>query len=104
MQHMQQSQPQLAGKKLSSSLQENMDLFRSLLGNPHDLLIRSFLIGNSNHPCAVIAIDGLANADMLHAQVLGHIQLMISTAEKPFLLNQMRSSTCFLMRSCPLSK
>lgn len=82
IQHMQQSQPQLAGKKLSSSLQENMDLFRSLLGNPHDLLIRSFLIGNSNHPCAVIAIDGLANADMLHTQVLVHIQLMISTAEK----------------------
>ncbi|MGN7469855.1 spore germination protein [Brevibacillus sp. SAFN-007a] len=79
-QHMQQ--PPIPDIPLSIHLQENLERFRTLLGNPHDLLIRTFLIGNTNHSCAVIAIDGLANAHMLHAQVLGHIQLMISTAEK----------------------
>ncbi|WDV94016.1 spore germination protein [Brevibacillus parabrevis] len=79
-QHMQQRQtPELT---LSPNLADNLELFRTLLGNPHDLLIRTFLIGNTNHTCAVIALDGLADSDMLHNQVLGHIQLMISTSEK----------------------
>lgn len=67
---------------LSTSLAENTETFKTVLGSPHDLLIRSFCIGNTNHSCAVIAIDGLANSDMLHTQVLGQIQLMISTASK----------------------
>ncbi|RNB53088.1 spore germination protein [Brevibacillus gelatini] len=80
MQRMQQSQ--IPDQELSSSVKENLELFRTLLGNPNDLLIRSFLIGNSNHLCAVIAIDGLVDSAMLHTQVLGRIQLMLSIAEK----------------------
>lgn len=75
----QQDQP---STPLSKSLQENMETVKTELGNPHDLLIRPMLIGNSSHTCAVIAIDGLVNSDMLHDQVLSHIQLMISTAGK----------------------
>lgn len=75
----QRNDPALA---LSSSLQQNMETFKTVLGSPQDLLIRSFFIGNTNHSCAIIAIDGLANSDMLDTQVLRHIQLMISTASK----------------------
>ncbi|MFP3390055.1 spore germination protein [Brevibacillus sp. SIMBA_040] len=74
----QQSPPVL----LSTSLQENMETIKTELGNPHDLLVRSLLIGNSSHTCAVVAIDGLVNSDMLHDQVLSHIQLNISMAGK----------------------
>lgn len=67
---------------LSSNLQENLDTIKTLLGNSHDLLTRSFFIGNTHHSCAVVCIDGLANSDMVHEQILANIQLMISTAEK----------------------
>lgn len=59
-----------------------MDTIKALLGNPHDLIVRSFYIGNTHHSCAVICIDGLTNSNMVQEQILSNIQLMISTAEK----------------------
>lgn len=67
---------------LSKNLQENLDTITTVLGNPHDLLVRSFYIGNTHHSCAVICIDGLANSTMVQDQILSNVQLMISTAEK----------------------
>ncbi|MDF2681757.1 MAG: spore germination protein [Brevibacillus sp.] len=80
---MQQSLSQSSSPTLlSTRLQDNLDTVTTLLGNPHDLISRSFLIGNTQHTCAVICIDGLANSAMVQEQILSNIQLMISTAEK----------------------
>lgn len=67
---------------LSQNLQENLDAITDLLGYPHDLLVRSFFIGNTHHSGAVVCIDGLANCDMVENQILSNIQLMITTAGK----------------------
>ncbi len=67
---------------LTKSLQDNLDTIRTLLGNPHDLIVRSFFIGNTQHSCAVVCIDGLVNSQLLQEQILSNIQLMITTADK----------------------
>lgn len=80
---LQHLRPQSAAPaSLTTGLQDNIDSIRSILGNPHDLLVRSFFIGKTNHSCAIVCIDGLVDSDMIHEQVLANIQLMISTANK----------------------
>lgn len=67
---------------LSTSLQENIAIFKSLFGNPEDIIIRQLVIDNTNHPCAVICLDGLVDTLLLHDQIMRQIQLMISAAGK----------------------
>jgi spore germination protein len=68
--------------EISQSLQENIVNIRGLLGNPEDIIIRELMIDNTNHPCAIICLDGLADPLLVHDQILRQIQLMITAAGK----------------------
>lgn len=67
---------------LSASLKTNIDSIKQVLGSPQDLISREFKINNSEHPCAVVCIDGLVNSDLLHDKVVKHIQLLMPASGK----------------------
>jgi spore germination protein len=53
-----------------------------MLDNPNDLIIREFTIGNTNHRCAIVYIDGLADKTVIDDQILKSIQIESVESEK----------------------
>jgi spore germination protein len=53
------------------------------MDSPSDLVARVFTIGNSNHSCGIVCIDGLVDNDFLNDKVLKNIQLGMSNKQIP---------------------
>lgn len=64
------------------TLMENIEQIKKLLHSPNDLIIRIVNIGNSNHRCAIVCIDGLVDKDIVNTQILNNIQLGMAQANK----------------------
>jgi spore germination protein len=64
------------------TLMENIEQIKRLLHSPNDLIIRIVTIGNSNHRCAIVYIDGLVDNDIVNTQILNNIQLGMAQANK----------------------
>lgn len=68
---------------LLPSVEKNVENIKKILQNPNDLVIRKFTVGNSNHPCAVIGIDGLVDKVLVNEKIIKAIQLDMPQAGKP---------------------
>ncbi|WP_199620175.1 spore germination protein [Paenibacillus alkalitolerans] len=67
---------------LTANLEHNLDAIRKLLESPNDLVIRQFVVGNGQHACALIFIDGLADKKSVEDTILHNIQLLLPQAGK----------------------
>ncbi|MEH7123782.1 spore germination protein [Bacillus sp. JJ1773] len=65
-----------------SNLQANLDSIKRLLNSPDDLIQRVFTLGNSEHKCAIVCIDGLVDKDIINNQIIKNIQLGIPNAKE----------------------
>lgn len=63
-----------------SSVQKNIQNIKTILHSPSDLSTRVFTIGQTNHPCAVICIDGLVDKKLVNDEIIKNIQLRTSQA------------------------
>lgn len=70
------------------TLMENIEQIKRLLHSPNDLIIRIVTIGNSNHRCAIVYIDGLVDKDIVNTQILNNIQLGMAQANKEIPANE----------------
>ncbi len=52
-----------------------------MLEKPNDLVIRKFSLGQENHRCAVVFIDGLADKQQINSNVLKNLQLLSEKKE-----------------------
>ena len=92
-------------KKLSKSLKENIKIIRELLGNPEDLIIREFTIGeNEGYNLAVVVIDGLTNAQYVHDFILKQLMLEIrNTSLNEEIIKKENFIELIKSRSLPIS-
>lgn len=70
------------------TLMGNIEQIKRLLHSPNDLIIRIVTIGNSNHRCAIVYIDGLVDKDIVNTQILNNIQLGMAQANKEIPANE----------------
>jgi spore germination protein len=63
-----------------ASVQKNIQNIKTILHNPVDLSARVFTIGQTNHTCAVICIDGLVDKKLVNDEIIKNIQLGTSQA------------------------
>lgn len=68
---------------LTTNLYDNTAAIKELLDYPNDLIVRMLNIGDSQHTCAVVCIDGLVDKDLIHGEVIKNIQLGVTEADKP---------------------
>lgn len=68
--------------QLVSNLDENLHNIKSMLDNPDDLIAREFTIGNTDHRCAVVYLDGLADKMVINDQIMKNIQIESVESEK----------------------
>lgn len=50
--------------------------------SPSDLVTRIFTIGNTEHSCAVVCIDGLVDKDLINDKIIKHIQISLAESQK----------------------
>ncbi|TBL81120.1 spore germination protein [Paenibacillus thalictri] len=67
--------------RISGNLADTVTWIQATLGNPSDLIIRSFTIGDSGRECVVVCIDGLVNKDLVNVQIMENLQLRLSAAD-----------------------
>lgn len=53
------------------------------MNSPSDLVTRVFTIGNSNHSCGIVFIDGLVDKSLLNDKILKNIQLGMTDKDIP---------------------
>jgi spore germination protein len=63
-------------------LEENLTAIKQTLGNPQDLIVRTFSIDNTSLTCAVVCFDGLVDSDLINDKVVKHIQLTLPASGK----------------------
>lgn len=64
--------------KIFTKVKDNIENIQQILHSPSDLVTRMFTIGDTNHPCAIICIDGLVDKDLINDKIIQNIQLEIS--------------------------
>ncbi|MHB1126744.1 MAG: spore germination protein [Bacillota bacterium] len=68
----------LQDQQVSTQLEQNLDLFKEIMGNAQDLIIREFTIASDDEvKAAVIAVEGLVDRDLVNEQVLANLMLDI---------------------------
>ncbi|WP_274364394.1 spore germination protein [Paenibacillus thermotolerans] len=67
---------------LTESLSENIDHIKKVLNNPGDLLIRNFVVGPNQHPCAIVCIDGLVEKAVINDQILRNLLHLSETIKQ----------------------
>ncbi|MGM8364305.1 spore germination protein [Virgibacillus sp. W0181] len=60
--------------QLFDKLEDNITNIKNMLDHPDDLVIRDLIIGEAEHRCAVIYIDGIVNTDTIQNNVLAKLQ------------------------------
>lgn len=63
-------EPSYTAKKMSSSLEQNVQEIREEIGHSPDVIFREFRVGMTKNMAAIIYVDGLVNKDSLNEQVL----------------------------------
>ncbi|MBP3950492.1 spore germination protein [Bacillus sp. YZJH907-2] len=58
-------------------VQDNMTKVKETLHAPSDLEMKEFTIGQNNHMCGLVCIDGLVDKDLIYDKVLKNIQLFM---------------------------
>ncbi|OPA80386.1 spore germination protein [Paenibacillus selenitireducens] len=66
---------------LSTSVKDNINNFRCVLGSPNDLQVKEITLGNA-HPCGVVGIEGLTNKDIIQDQVLRSLMISLTDSNK----------------------
>jgi spore germination protein len=69
--------------EIFSKVKDNIENIKQIMDSPSDLVTRVFTIGNSNHSCGIVLIDGLVNKDLLNDKILKNIQLGMSNKNIP---------------------
>jgi len=59
-------------KALSGNLQDNIDMIKSMLGEPEDLVVRTLSVAGKD--CAIAYIDGLVDSEFLHNFIMKDLQ------------------------------
>jgi spore germination protein len=68
--------------QLFSNLDENLYYIKAMLDKPSDLITREFTIGNTQHRCAIVYLDGLADKMVINDQIIKNIQIESVVSEK----------------------
>src|SRR5699024_4003211 len=61
--------------KLVTHLTENINNLKQLLDEPSDLSIRTFKVRGSEHKCAIVYIQGLADSAYVRDHIIENLQL-----------------------------
>jgi spore germination protein len=67
---------------LFRSIDENIENIKKLYESPNDLITRKFSIGNTNHECAIVYIEGLSNKTTIDNQIMQSIQIESVESDK----------------------
>lgn len=67
---------------LFKELDKNVNNLKEMLDYPDDLVIREFIIGQENYPCAIVYIDGLIDRDLIQNSMLESLQNITSNQEQ----------------------
>src|SRR5699024_1464645 len=70
----QKANEQEVDNRIYKELDKNITNLKNTLGKPYDLIIREFVIGGTEHKCAVAYIDGLVNGDLIHSNIVKNVQ------------------------------
>ncbi|SDH67779.1 spore germination protein [Alteribacillus bidgolensis] len=73
--------------QLFSNLDKNLHNLKAMLESPSDLIVREFTIGNTDHRCAIVYIEGLADKMVLNEQIMKNIQIESVESEKKLTVN-----------------
>ncbi|WP_257347416.1 spore germination protein [Pseudalkalibacillus decolorationis] len=68
--------------ELFTELNENLHNIKKLLDEPSDLMIREFTIGNTDHRCAIVYIEGLTDKLLIDTSVIKNIQMETEDSDK----------------------
>ncbi|KAB8137713.1 spore germination protein [Gracilibacillus oryzae] len=68
---------------MTNNLEENLDNLNKLLDKPDDLLIRKFSIRGSEHQCATVYIDGLADSNYVRNNIIENLQIQRGKIQIP---------------------
>jgi spore germination protein len=66
---------------LYTSLSENLDKVRSVLGDSNDIVIREFVLGTKGVSAALLYVDGLINKDLVCNNVLESVMIQVRQVE-----------------------
>lgn len=69
--------------KLVNSLDENISIVKKVLDEPSDLVIREFVVGQKDHKCAIVYIDGLVDKDLIQNSILENLYNLADSQEVP---------------------
>src|SRR5690625_621402 len=79
----QQSKKEDFSIEIVQNLQTNLNNITNMLDAPKDLIIREFTIGEMNHKCAIVYIDGIIDVITVHDKILENLQVKSKLAEMP---------------------
>ena len=68
--------------EIFSDIEKNINNIRKILESPSDLTTRIFTIGNTEHRCAIVCIDGLVDSRLVNDKIIKNIQLGITSSKK----------------------
>ena len=69
--------------ELVQALDKNIENLKGLLGDPNDLVIRSFTVRETDHKCAIAYIGGLVNEELIHNNIMKNVQLVTERKQLP---------------------
>ncbi|UOQ84785.1 spore germination protein [Gracilibacillus salinarum] len=69
--------------KIEKTLENNLIIIKKLLDEPNDLHVRTFTVRGSQHLCATVYIDGLADSKYVRNNIIENIQLKTERREIP---------------------
>lgn len=74
--------------ELVKDLKMNLTNIKHMLDEPKDLIIREFTVGDVNHECAIVYIDGLVDIISVHDKILENLQVKEKFSEVPSVNNE----------------
>src|SRR5699024_9118832 len=81
--------------ELVQALDKNIENLKGLLGDPNDLVIRSFTVRETDHKCAIAYIGGLVNEELIHNNIMKNVQLV---TERTQLTHENEKLFCVIYR------
>jgi len=69
--------------KLFKNVDENIKNLKKMLDEPDDLITREFTVGQKNHKCAIVYIDGLVDNMSIQNNILKNLQINMGEQQLP---------------------